>query len=314
MRKAETPPDTGGPELLGAGEGVDAVSGEKPGNVVRGGSGVRVAFQGEPGAYSEEAVFSLFGETETVQRASFAEVFAAVESGEADQGVVPVENSQAGSINETYDLLLAHTLVIAGEFNLRVSHCLMVLPGQTLSQIRRVYSHPQALAQCDVYLKRLGVEVIPAYNTAGSAKSIRKDSLTGCAAVASRRAAHIYQLEILAEGIETNPNNYTRFLVIAPSPAPRTERGKTSIVFVVDNRPGTLYAALGTLATRGINLTKLESRPGRQRPWDYVFYVDVDGHRDDPALRDALDELRKHTTFLRILGSYPRSPQQALAT
>ncbi len=275
---------------------------------------MRVAFQGEPGAYSEEAVFRLFGEIETIQRATFAEVFEAVESDRADRGVVPVENSQAGSINETYDLLLAHELVIAGEFDLRVSHCLMALPGQALGQIRRVYSHPQALAQCDVYLKQLGVEVIPAYNTAGSAKSIRAERLTECAAVASRRAAQLYQLEILAEGIETNPNNYTRFLVIARTPAPPTDRGKTSIVFVVDNRPGTLYAALGALATRGINLNKIESRPGRQRPWDYIFYVDVDGHADDPALRDALEELRRHTTFLRVLGSYPRSPQPPAGT
>lgn len=275
---------------------------------------MRVAFQGEPGAYSEEAVFRLFGESETVQRASFSEVFSAVESGQADRGVVPVENSQAGSINETYDLLLAHELVIAGELDLRVSHCLMALPGQMLSQIRRVYSHPQALAQCDAYLKRLGVEVIPAYNTAGSAKSIRADNVMGCAAIASRRAAQLYQLEILAEGIETNPNNYTRFLVIAGSPAPRTERSKTSIVFVVENRPGSLYAALGALATRGINMTKLESRPGRQRPWEYIFYVDVEGHVEDQVLQAALRELQEHTTFLRILGSYPRSPEPSAAT
>ncbi len=272
---------------------------------------MRVAFQGEPGAYSEEAVFRLFGEVETVQGANFAEVFEAVAAGRADRGVVPVENSQAGSINETYDLLLAHQVVIAGELDLRVSHCLMALPGQRLDQIRRVYSHPQALAQSDVYLRRLGVEVIPAYNTAGSAKSIRAEQLTGCAAVASRRAAQLYGLEILAEGIETNPNNFTRFLVISSTPAPRAEGSKTSIVFVVENKPGTLYAALGALATRGINLAKIESRPGRQRPWDYTFYVDVDGHADDAPLRDALAELRRHTTFLRVLGSYPRSPQPA---
>jgi len=272
---------------------------------------MRVAFQGEPGAYSEEAVFRLFGEVETAQSPSFAAVFETVAAGRADRGVVPVENSQAGSINETYDLLLAHELVIAGEFDLRVSHCLMVLPGQTLSEIRRVYSHPQALAQCDVYLKQLGVEVIAAYNTAGSAKAIREEHLTGCASVASRRAAQLYGLEILAEGIETNPNNYTRFLVISREPAPRGERNKTSIVFVVDNKPGTLFAALGALATRGINLIKIESRPGRERPWDYIFYVDVDGHAADAALHDALDELRRHTTFCRMLGSYPRAPQPA---
>ncbi len=274
---------------------------------------VRVAFQGEPGAYSEEAVVRLLGEVETVPCALLSDVFGAVAAGRADRGVVPVENSQAGSINETYDLLLAHDLVIAGELDLRVIHCLMALPGQALENIRRVYSHPQALAQCDAYLRRLGAELIPSYDTAGSAKMIRAQQLAACAAVASRRAAQIYELEILAQGIETNPNNYTRFLMIDRSPAPRGGPSKTSVVFGLRNEPGTLYAALGALATRQINLAKLESRPGRARPWEYVFYVDFDGHADDAVVRDALGDLRGHTTFLRVLGSYPRSPHPAPA-
>jgi prephenate dehydratase len=269
---------------------------------------VRAAYQGEPGAYSEEAVFHLFGEVETVPCATWADVFRAVEADRADRGVVPVENSQAGSINETYDLLLAHSLVITGELDLRVSHCLVALPGQALGEIRRVYSHPQALAQCEAYLQRLGVEAVPSHNTAGSAKMIREQRLKGCAAVASRRAAEIYRLAVLAEGIETNPSNYTRFLAIGPSPAPPGGRSKTSVVFGIDNRPGALYAVLGALATRGINLTKIESRPGRQRPWDYIFYVDVEGHAGEPPLEEALADFRRHTTFLRVLGSYPRSP------
>ncbi len=273
------------------------------------GRAVRVAFQGEPGAYSEEAVVRLLGAVETVPCPLLADVFGAVAAGRADRGVVPVENSHAGSINETYDLLLAHDLVIVGELDLRVSHCLMALPGQTLGDIRRVYSHPQALAQCGVYLTRLGVEVVPASDTAGSAKMIRAQSLAACAAVASRRAAEIYELEILAEGIETNPNNYTRFLSIDRSPAPRAGHSKTSVVFGLRNEPGTLYAALGALATRQINLAKIESRPGRTRPWEYVFYVDFDGHADDAVVHDALGDLRGHTTFLRVLGSYPRSPR-----
>jgi prephenate dehydratase len=275
---------------------------------------VRVAFQGEPGAYSEEAVLRFFGEVETVPCPTLADAFEAVVARRAERGIVPVENSLAGSINETYDLLLLHDLVITGELDLRVAHCLLALPGQGLHDIRRVYSHPQALAQCDAYLRRLGAEVTAAYDTAGSAKMIREQDLTGCAAVASRRAAALYRLEILAEGIETNPNNYTRFLAIGPSPTPRAERNKTSIVFVVANESGTLYAALGALATRGINLTKIESRPGRQRPWDYVFYVDVDGHTEDAALRDALDDLRRRTAFLRVLGSYPRASRPAAAS
>jgi prephenate dehydratase/chorismate mutase/prephenate dehydratase len=269
---------------------------------------MRVAFQGERGANSEEAVVRLFGEVEVVPCVHLADAFEAIVSQRADKGVVPVENSQAGSINETYDLLLAHDLVIAGELDHRVIHCLMALPGQSLSAITRVYSHPQALAQCDAYLRKLGVETVPSSDTAGSAKMIQQQRLTGSAAVASRRAARLYDLEVLAEGIETNPNNFTKFLIIDTKPAPKAAQSKTSIVFVVDNRPGTLYRALGALATRQINLIKIESRPGRKRPWDYTFYVDIDGHIDEGRIREALDDLRQQTTFLRVLGSYPRSP------
>jgi prephenate dehydratase len=269
---------------------------------------VRVAFQGERGANSEEAVVRLFGEVEVVPCPRLAEAFEAVAAGRADRAVVPVENSQAGSINETYDLLLAHDLVIAGELDHRVVHCLMALPGQSIQDIKRVYSHPQALAQSEVYLRRLAVEMIPYYDTAGSAKMIQQQRLAGGAAVAPRRAARLYELEVLAEGIETNPNNYTKFLVVGPEAAPVTAESKTSIVFVVENQPGTLYRALGALATRQINLVKIESRPGRTRPWTYTFYVDIDGHVDEARIREALDDLRRQTTFLRVLGSYPRSP------
>jgi len=272
---------------------------------------MRVAYQGEPGAYGEEAVLRMFGDVEAVQCGSFAGVFEAVARGDADHGVVPVENSMAGCINETYDLLLAHALVITGELELRVSHCLMALPGQTLGQITKVYSHPQALAQCDAYLKRLGAELVPHYNTAGSAKMIREQGLAGCAAVASRRAASIYALEVLADQIEAHPENYTRFLALGQTPVPQAERSKTSVVFHVRNEIGTLHPALGTLATRRINLVKIESRPARHRPWDYTFYVDVDGHAAVDPLREALEELRQHTTFLRVLGSYPKAPREA---
>ena len=269
---------------------------------------MRVAFQGERGANSEEAVVRLFGEVEVVPCARLADAFDAVVDRRADRGVVPVENSQAGSINETYDLLLAHDLVIAGELDHRVVHCLMALPGQPLNAITKVYSHPQALAQCDAYLRRLGVETVPSYDTAGSAKMIQHQHLTGCAAVASKRAARLYELEVLAEGIETNPNNYTKFLIVGPEAAPAGVQSKTSIVFVVENQPGTLYRALGALATRQINLVKIESRPGRTRPWTYTFYVDIDGHVGEVRVQEALDDLRRQTTFLRVLGSYPRSP------
>ena len=272
---------------------------------------MRVAFQGEPGAYSEEAVIRLCGEVETVPAPRLPDVFEAVTAGRADRGVVPVENSQAGTINETYDLLLAHELVIGGELDLRVSHCLMALPGQTLGEIRQAYSHPQALAQCERYLKGLGVEPVAFYDTAGSAKMIRAEQRLGAAAVASRRAAEIYGLTVLASEIETNPHNYTRFLGIGLTPAPRTARSKTSVVFVVQNRPAALYRVLGALAARQINMAKIESRPLRIGSWEYVFYMDFDGHADDPDVQAAIEEMRAHTSMLRVLGSYAPASEPA---
>jgi len=272
---------------------------------------MRVAFQGEPGAYSEEAAIRVCGEVETVPSPRLADVFEAVAAGRADRGVVPVENSEAGTINETYDLLLAHALVIGGELDLRVSHCLMALPGQTLAEIRQAYSHPQALAQCERYLRGLGVESVAFYDTAGSAKMIREQQRLGAAAVASRRASEIYGLAILASEIETNPHNYTRFLAIGPAGVPRTARSKTSVVFVVQNRPAALHRVLGALAARQINMTKIESRPRRIGSWEYVFYMDFDGHADEPDVRAALDEMRAHTAMLRVLGSYPPAPDPA---
>ncbi len=268
---------------------------------------MRVAFQGERGAYSEEAVVLLFGDVEVLPCPSLRDVFDAVASGRAARGVVPVENSQAGSINETYDLLLAHSLFITAELDLRIRHCLLALPGQTVADIRRVYSHPQALAQCEAFLRAHGLEPVPASDTAGSARMVAEQRLRGVGAIAGRAAARIYALAVLAEGIETNPANYTKFLALAPEPAPRAGESKTSIVFTTANVPGALYRALGAFATRGINLTKLESRPRRQVPWEYLFYVDFEGHRDDPPVADALAELSRLTIFLRVLGSYPRS-------
>lgn len=268
-----------------------------------------VAFQGEPGAYSEDAVARLYPEGQPVPCRTLVDVFNTVDSGAADRGVVPVENSQAGSINETYDLLLKHGVLINAELDLEVVHCLLALPGQTLGDIKQVYSHPQALAQCAEYLHALGVQIVPAYDTAGSARLIRSDEMAGCAAVASERAAAVYGLEVLARRIQTNPYNFTKFLAIARqgAPAPAGSRSKTSIVFTVKNQPGAIYAALGAFATRGINLSKLESRPSRNQPWQYVFYLDFEGHTEDAACRAALSDLLFQTTFLKILGSYSRN-------
>ena len=267
----------------------------------------KVAFQGERGAFSEDAVITFFGRAELSPNKYIADVFEAVVANDAEFGVVPVENSQAGIINDTYDLLLRYPLNIFGEIHLRISHCLMALPGETLEGIKIIYSHPQALAQCEEFLRKFKAEIVPTYDTAGSAKRIKEGGLKGSAAVASKRAAEIYGLEILAEGIETNPNNYTRFFVISLKKAESSPNSKTSLVFSTRNLPGALYNCLGAFANRNINLTKLESRPSRDKPWEYVFYVDFEGHVDDPICQEAMTELGRMTNFVKILGSYPRA-------
>lgn len=270
---------------------------------------MRVAFQGERGAFSEAAALAHFGAVEPMPCRTLVEVFDAVEHGEADRAMVPVENSQAGSINETYDLLARRSLHIVGEHNQRIEHCLLALPGEALEDIHTVLSHPQALAQCDAFLARRGWETVATYDTAGSAKTVATERRPGVAAIASRHAAEIYGLRVLAAGIETSPVNYTRFLALSQVPAAPTERAKTSVVFTTANVPGALYRALAPFAERGINLTKLESRPRRDRPWEYLFYADFEAHRDSIEGRAALEELAGVTAFLRVLGSYPRAEE-----
>lgn len=266
---------------------------------------LRVAFQGERGANSEDAVVKFFGEVEVLPCRTLRQVFEAVEQGEAGAGLVPVENSQAGSINETWDLLTDHALHVSGQVDLPVHHCLQTLPGQRLADVRTVYSHPQALAQCQEFLRQLGVELVAVYDTAGSAKMLREKGIVGAAAIASRRAAALYGLDIMAEGIQDAADNVTRFFAISRQPTERGERNRTALVMAAQHRPGALYWCLGALAYRQVNLVKLESRPRRGRPWDYLFYLVFDGHESDPASAEALEELRTKTTFLRVLGSYP---------
>lgn len=265
----------------------------------------RVAFQGEYGAYSEEAARAVYPRGTPVPCRLLRDAFDAVVSGAVEFAVVPVENSQAGSINDTYDLLLEHheRLHIVAEYMLRVRHMLLALPGQTLDSIHIVYSHPQALAQSERFLSTLNARIEPAYDTAGSARRIAAESLQGVAAVAGRGAAAAYGLEVLAEGIETSLDNYTRFLALSREPAapPCT---KTSLVVSTNNTPGALYHALGPFAARGVNMTKLESRPGRTRPWEYVFYLDVEGDAREEPLRSALAALHGLTPMLVVLGSY----------
>ena len=269
---------------------------------------VKVAFQGERGAFSEDAAAKLFGgDIGVLPCMRLKEVFKLVSQDKVEFGIVPAENSQAGSINETYDLLLAYPLNIFAEVIIKVSHCLMALPGERLADITTIYSHPQALAQCDEFLSKLKVEIIPTYDTAGSAKMIKEKRLRNCAAIASKRAADIYGLEILAPEIETNVNNYTKFVAISKQKAKPARRNKTSLVFATAHEPGSLYRILGIFATRNINLTKLESRPSRTKPWEYVFYADFEGHLDGKVHNEAVRELKREASFIKILGSYPQA-------
>lgn len=265
-----------------------------------------MAYQGEPGAFSEDAVRTAFPEAEPVPCETVRRVFEAVSAREVSFGVVPVENSQAGSINETYDLLLeAEDLAIAGEVTVRVDQALLGLPGASLDAITRVYSHPQALAQSDEYLRDLGAEVVPVGDTAGAARMVAEAGNPQHAAVASVRAGERWGLVPLAEQIQTHAVNYTKFVVIAGDRPDLGRPEKTSVVFAVKDEPGSLYRCLQPLAERGINLTKLESRPRPNAPFEYVFYMDLSSSTDDPAVAEALDEVRPHASMLRILGSYP---------
>ena len=269
---------------------------------------IQVAFQGEHGAYSEEAAYAFFHEPITTQPCTtIKEVFRAVEASIVRFGVVPVENSLEGTINQTHDLLLQSALQISGEVKIKINHCLLVLPGVKLSDISKVYSHPQALAQCGGFLDAMHTSAEPAYDTAGSAKMISERGLRDAAAIAGERAAALYGLDILQREIEDDSENYTRFLVVGKNDAPPTGMDKTSIVFGTMHKPGSLQKALNELAIRGINLTKIESRPIKGTPWEYHFFVDFEGHRNDKPCSEALQALRNSTTFLKMLGSYPRS-------
>lgn len=270
--------------------------------------GVVVAFQGELGAYSEEAAVSFFGAGVQVKPCERLEdVFRAVEQDDAQFGIAPIENSLEGSISKTYDLLLDSSLKVCGEIELKVSHCLIANPGATLDSIKRIYSHPQALGQCRAFIKHLNCELIPTYDTAGSVKMIKENRITDGAAIASTRAAEIYRMKIINCGIEDNPNNFTRFFILAKEDAPPSGNDKTSVVFSVKHKPGALFSFLEELAVKNINLTKIESRPTRQKPWEYNFYLDFEGHREDRVPREALEKLQDYTIFIKVLGSYPKA-------
>jgi chorismate mutase/prephenate dehydratase len=270
--------------------------------------GAEVAFQGETGAFGEEAAFQFFGPLVTTRPyESLEDVFKSTEQDEVQFGIIPVENSLEGSISQSYDLLLDSSLKVCGEIELRVVHCLIANPGARLDLIKRVYSHPQALGQCKAFLKHLACELIPTYDTAGSVKMIKEKGITDGGAIASARAAEIYKMKVIAREIEDNPNNFTRFFILSREDSPPSGNDKTSIVFSVKNKPRALYEFLREFAERGINLSKIESRPTRHKPWEYNFYLDFDGHREDKVVQEALASSEHHTLFLKILGSYPEA-------
>jgi prephenate dehydratase len=266
---------------------------------------MKVAYQGEPGAYSERAVKATFPDAEPMPCDTVRLVFSRVTSGEAPFGVVPMENSQAGSVNETYDLLQHTTLLqIVGEAVVRVDHALLGVPGARLEDIRRARSHWQALAQCEEFLASMRIEPVPVHDTAGAARQIAASGDPSEAAIASVAAAENFGLKVLAERIQTEKENFTKFAVLGTDDPGLGTADKTSLVWAVLDEPGSLLGSLEPFARRGINLHKLESRPRRGKAFEYLMYVDVMAGMDDPALEDALHEVERHTSMVRVLGSY----------
>lgn len=267
---------------------------------------LKVAFQGESGAYSQAAAVSFFKESiETVPYPTFYEALESTENGRSDYTILPVENSLEGSVGESYDLLLTTKLSVVNETYHRISHCLIGL--QSLKEIDTVYSHPQALGQCRKFIQENHLKPIPTYDTAGSVKILLELNRNNIACIASKKAAEIYKVPIIREGIEDNSNNYTRFLILANKKKERTSKDKTSIIFAIKHVPGALYNILEKFNTSNINLTKIESRPTKNTPWEYNFYVDFEGHQDDRNIQDTLEKIKANTTFLKILGSYQRA-------
>lgn len=265
-----------------------------------------VAYQGVPGAFSEVASLQFAPDGKAIGFASFEEAFDAALRGECSHACLPVENSLAGSINQTYDLLGDSPLHVVGEQVVRVHHNLLARPGTRLEEVERVYSHPQALAQCQEFIRRHAVEAVTDFDTAGAAKVLSENGGTGKAAIASSRAAEIYGLEILAEKIEDTDFNYTRFFILGHEEAPHGPGDhKSSLILATRHRPGDLVVCLEEFPRNDINITKLESRPRRDKPWSYLFYIDIEGHVLDDNVSRALTALMRKAAYVKFLGSYP---------
>jgi len=269
---------------------------------------MKIGFQGAVGAYSETAAQRAWPASETVGFDRFEDVFEAVASGRTSHGLLPVENSIGGSIHRNYDLLLEHDLPIVAETELPVVHNLLALPGTKLESVRRVFSHPQGLAQCEMFLHTLpGIEIVATYDTAGSARMIRDGNLADTAAIASLRAAEAFGLDVLKAGIQDYEDNITRFLLIGRDSKALGQPDKTTLAFALHNGPGALFKALSVFALRDIDMTKLESRPARGRPWEYVFYADLAAGRDELRCGRAIVHLAEFARWVKTLGSYPHA-------
>ena len=268
---------------------------------------MRVAFQGERGAYSEEAIIKRFGNSaEPVPRPQLRDVFEFVMGNNADLGLIPVENTIEGTVGQAWDLLMEYPLVVEGEVILRVLHCLIANHGVVMKDVRVVYSHPQALGQCRAFLEKNGLDAISASDTAGSVRMIKELGLKDAAAIASCRAAEIYGIVVLSKGIETHSENFTRFLIIGHQRHKATGKDKTSLAFSLGTEAGSLRWALGTLVGHKVEIIRLDSRPLAGRPWQYIFFADIVGHIDDLEVRGVIRELEKNAGWVRLLGAYPR--------
>jgi prephenate dehydratase len=269
-------------------------------------SNLRIGFQGELGAFSEMAARAHFGEdVDVVPQPNFSALFESVVQGACTHAMAPIENTLMGSIHENYDLLLKHDLQIVGELKLRIVHNLIVNRGVKLEEVRHIYSQPPALAQCTEFIKSLKhAEAVVAHDTAGAVKNLKEQGARDAAAIASAQAAVDYDLEILKSEIENNHQNFTRFLVMARESVQPDDPAKTSIVFSTKGGAGALYRSLSAFALRDVNLIKIESRPLDGRPWEYVFYLDFEGHMGDQNCQRAIEHLKETAAFVKILGSY----------
>jgi len=266
-----------------------------------------VGFQGEIGAYSEKAINLYFSKANSKPYKTFSDLFVALENEQIDLAILPIENSIEGSVSESYELLLKSKVSVVGEINVKIEHCLISHHGVNKEDIDVIYSHTQALGQCKSYLKKMGCDAVTTYDTAGSVKMIKEKEMKKAAAIASKDASKLYDMNIIEENIQDHEDNFTRFFCLSNIPTKSTGNDKTSIVFSAGDVAGALYKALKEFADGGINLTKLESRLTRKKAWEYNFYLDFEGHIDDENCKKAIEELVNLGSTVKILGSYPKS-------